>query len=379
MRPLNPVLERCGTYPFVRLGEAQRGRGRAGRRRHRLRGRASRARRRRRSSARRSARRDRAGVDLPAGGACPSCATAIADWVGAPLRRDARPRHRGRPDARHQGGRSSPWRRWWRRGGRDRTTPGYPVAVRGALFAGARGGRAAAARRPWLPARPRRARPASSRACDPVAQLPQQPDRARPPRSASYGARPRWPASTASCWPATRPTASCGSAGTRRTAPAVATARNVLVSTRCPSARRCRATAPGSWPATGLIAALKRYRPNVGVAPQEFVQRAAIAAWSDEAHVVAVRDRYRAKRDVLLPALEALGLRDAGGPRRSSCGCARRPASDDEACAARCCEQRHRLSRPDRSSARPARATCAFALVPTLGALRARGGAARLS
>jgi acetylornithine aminotransferase len=62
-----------------------------------------------------------------------------------------------------------------------------------------------------------------------------------------------------------------------------------------------------------LIAALKRYRPNVGVTPQEFVQRAAVAAWGDEAHVDEVRARYRAKRDVLGPALDALGLRVAGG------------------------------------------------------------------
>ena len=62
-----------------------------------------------------------------------------------------------------------------------------------------------------------------------------------------------------------------------------------------------------------LIAGLKRFRPNVGVAPQEFVQRAAVAAWSDEAHVDAVREVYRAKRDVLLPALLAAGLRPAGG------------------------------------------------------------------
>ncbi len=38
-----------------------------------------------------------------------------------------------------------------------------------------------------------------------------------------------------------------------------------------------------------LVAALKRYRPNVGVAPQEFVQRASVAAWGDEAHVEEVR------------------------------------------------------------------------------------------
>jgi acetylornithine aminotransferase len=62
-----------------------------------------------------------------------------------------------------------------------------------------------------------------------------------------------------------------------------------------------------------IVAALKRYRPNVGVAPQEFVQRAAAAAWRDEDHVDAVREVYRAKRDVVLPAFEALGMRHAGG------------------------------------------------------------------
>jgi succinyldiaminopimelate transaminase len=62
-----------------------------------------------------------------------------------------------------------------------------------------------------------------------------------------------------------------------------------------------------------VIAALRRYRPNVGVAPLEMVQRAAIAAWGDEAHVEEVRDRYRAKRDVLLSVLERGGLRSAGG------------------------------------------------------------------
>jgi len=62
-----------------------------------------------------------------------------------------------------------------------------------------------------------------------------------------------------------------------------------------------------------IIAALKRYRPNVGVAPPEFIQRAAVAAWGDEEHVAAVRDTYRAKRDVLVPALQARGMRHAGG------------------------------------------------------------------
>jgi N-succinyldiaminopimelate aminotransferase len=58
--------------------------------------------------------------------------------------------------------------------------------------------------------------------------------------------------------------------------------------------------------------ALRRFRPTVGTAPQEFVQRASVAAWSDERHVEEVRRLYRRKRDTLLPVLEAGGLRLAG-------------------------------------------------------------------
>jgi succinyldiaminopimelate transaminase len=56
-----------------------------------------------------------------------------------------------------------------------------------------------------------------------------------------------------------------------------------------------------------VIAALKAYRPNAGTAPQEFVQRASVVAWDDERHVEATRERYRRKRDVLLPVLAAAG------------------------------------------------------------------------
>jgi succinyldiaminopimelate transaminase len=62
-----------------------------------------------------------------------------------------------------------------------------------------------------------------------------------------------------------------------------------------------------------IIGALKRYRPNVGVAPQSFIQRAAAAAWADEDHVTEVRERYRVKRDTLLPALLEAGLEPSGG------------------------------------------------------------------
>ena len=63
-----------------------------------------------------------------------------------------------------------------------------------------------------------------------------------------------------------------------------------------------------------LIAALKRFRPNVGTAPQEFVQRASVVAWGDEEHVARAREAYRRKRALLLDVLHRKGLRDAGGP-----------------------------------------------------------------
>jgi succinyldiaminopimelate transaminase len=80
-----------------------------------------------------------------------------------------------------------------------------------------------------------------------------------------------------------------------------------------------------------IVAALRSFRPSVGTAPQEFVQRASVAAWSDDAHVESVRALYKRKRDTLLPALEEGGLRlagsdatfylwvDVGGPSEAFC------------------------------------------------------------
>ncbi len=64
---------------------------------------------------------------------------------------------------------------------------------------------------------------------------------------------------------------------------------------------------------TEVMDALRVYRPTVGTAPQEFVQRAAVAAWGDEAHVEETRERYRRKRAILLPCFERKGWRVAGG------------------------------------------------------------------
>ena len=63
-----------------------------------------------------------------------------------------------------------------------------------------------------------------------------------------------------------------------------------------------------------LITALRQFRPNVGTAPQEFVQRASVVAWGDEEHVERARAAYAAKRTLFLDLFERVGLRNAGGP-----------------------------------------------------------------
>ena len=63
-----------------------------------------------------------------------------------------------------------------------------------------------------------------------------------------------------------------------------------------------------------LIGALRQFRPNVGTAPQEFVQRASVVAWSDEAHVERARASYGRKRELFLELFARHGLRNAGGP-----------------------------------------------------------------
>jgi acetylornithine aminotransferase len=52
-----------------------------------------------------------------------------------------------------------------------------------------------------------------------------------------------------------------------------------------------------------VISALRTFRPSTGAAPQEFVQKASIVAWSDEEHVARTREAYRRKRDILLDVL----------------------------------------------------------------------------
>jgi acetylornithine aminotransferase len=58
-----------------------------------------------------------------------------------------------------------------------------------------------------------------------------------------------------------------------------------------------------------LIAALRRFRPNVGVATPDFVQAAAIAAWNDDAHAADQRAKYAAKRALFLDHFARRGWR----------------------------------------------------------------------
>jgi len=61
-----------------------------------------------------------------------------------------------------------------------------------------------------------------------------------------------------------------------------------------------------------LIAAQRLLRPNIGTASPEFIQRAAIAAWSDDEHVAQRREVFERKRAILLGFAERVGLQVSG-------------------------------------------------------------------
>ncbi len=61
-----------------------------------------------------------------------------------------------------------------------------------------------------------------------------------------------------------------------------------------------------------LVAALRAFRPTVGTAPQEFVQRASVVAWGDEIHVERAREIYGRKRQLFLDFFARKGLRVTG-------------------------------------------------------------------
>jgi aspartate/methionine/tyrosine aminotransferase len=254
-------------------------------------------------------------------------------------------------------------------------TPGYPVALRGAAFAGAEVIAAPlGAAGDWLP-------DLDALPLDRIALLwtnyPNNPTAARAPlawieRAAELARAHDFvlvcDEAYSELWLDGEPPASGLQLGDRR---------NVLVLNTLSK----RSSVPGyrSGFAAGdaeLIAAIKRYRPNSGTAPQAFVQRAAIAAWGDEQHVEQVRARYRAKRDVLLPALLAQGLRSAGGDATFFLWM-RTPVADDEAFATWLLEKHGIVVAPGSFLGAGGEGHVRVALVPTIE--RCAEAAARLS
>jgi aspartate/methionine/tyrosine aminotransferase len=63
-----------------------------------------------------------------------------------------------------------------------------------------------------------------------------------------------------------------------------------------------------------IVGRLTRHRIDAGTTPQAFVQRASVAAWSDDAHVETARLSYAKRRAVLARAFDQAGLRSAGEP-----------------------------------------------------------------
>lgn len=115
-----------------------------------------------------------------------------------------------------------------------------------------------------------------------------------------------------------------------------------------------------------LVALLKRHRPTVGTTPQRFVQRASVAAWSDDEHVAEIRARYGAKRAVVLPALRTAGLEPVGGPASFFLWLRVPGDGDDAAFAARWLEHGVVLA-PGSYLGRGGEGHVRAALVPTLG------------
>ena len=175
---LNPVLAGMASYPFLRLTEAKRAaiaRGvdvidfGVGEPREETPAFIPRALRRRRS------RPSRSRPTRPPR-ACPSCARRSRPGRSGASARRSTPTPRSSP---RQGSKEAIFHlaqvvAGARRPRRRSPRPAIPWPARGALFAGARGRRAAARRRARLAARPRRRRLGRRRAA--VAELPQQPD-----------------------------------------------------------------------------------------------------------------------------------------------------------------------------------------------------------
>lgn len=117
-----------------------------------------------------------------------------------------------------------------------------------------------------------------------------------------------------------------------------------------------------------LIRAQRILRPNIGTASPEFVQRAAIAAWSDDAHVAERRALFAAKREVVLGFLRDAGFH-VGGSQATFYLWVRAPGGDDAAYAEALLRHRIIVS-PGRAFGPAGQGWFRLALVPSVDGCR---------
>lgn len=118
-----------------------------------------------------------------------------------------------------------------------------------------------------------------------------------------------------------------------------------------------------------LIARLKVLRPHVGTASPDFVQAAAIAAWSDQAHVDERREIFRAKREVLLDHLADVEV-EVSGSAATFYLWFRAPGGDDAAYAEALLRERI-VASPGQAFGPGGTGWLRLALVPTVEGCRA--------
>jgi len=127
-----------------------------------------------------------------------------------------------------------------------------------------------------------------------------------------------------------------------------------------------------------MIARMRKLRSNPGLSSPDFVNAAARAAWSDDAHVAERRGLFRAKRQLLLDLFEELGL-EVHGAEATIYLWVRVPAGHDDESWAALLLDRGIVVSPGRMFGveGAGRSYVRLALVPSVEEIRAAVGALR--